>query len=65
MKMDEIIVNNHGIGYRIHMANTANLKKGEEVFVYVYEQILEDAHTLFGFVKEEEYDLFMQLINLY
>ena len=64
MKMDEIIVNNHGIGYRIHMANTANLKKGEEVFVYVYEQILEDAHTLFGFVKEEEYDLFMQLIKV-
>ncbi|MBR3840385.1 MAG: Holliday junction branch migration protein RuvA [Erysipelotrichales bacterium] len=64
VKLDEIIVNNHGIGYRIHMANTANLKRGEEVFVYVYEQILEDAHTLYGFINEEEYDLFMQLIKV-
>ena len=64
VKLDEITINNHGIGYRIHMANTANLKKGEEVFVYVHEQILEDAHTLFGFVSEEEYDLFTQLIKV-
>lgn len=64
VKLDEIIVNNHGIGYRIHMANTANLKKDDEVFVYVYEQILEDAHTLYGFINEDEYDLFTQLIKV-
>lgn len=63
-KLDEIIVENNGIGYRINTANTQGLKKGDEVFVYIYEQILEDAHNLYGFVREEEYDLFMQLIKV-
>lgn len=64
VKLDEIIVDNHGIGYRIVMANTTDLKRGDQIFAYVYEQILEDAHTLYGFVNEDEYDLFMQLIKV-
>ena len=57
VKSDEVIVDNHGIGYRIHMSDTRKIKRDSEVFLYIYEQISEDAHTLYGFFSNEEYDL--------
>lgn len=62
--IDEVIVNNHGIGYRIYVPKTDDIKKGQEIFLYTYQQIREDAHLLYGFVKKSEYDLFMELITV-
>lgn len=64
VKSDEAIIDNHGIGYRIYMSNTSKLKINTDVFLLVYEQISEDAHTLYGFLTQEEYDLFTQLIKV-
>ena len=64
VKSDEAIIDNHGIGYRIYMSNTSKLKLNTDVFLLVYEQISEDAHTLYGFLAQEEYDLFTQLIKV-
>ena len=64
VKSDEVIVDNHGIGYRIHMSDTRKIKRDSEVFLLIYEQISEDAHTLYGFLSNEEYDLFTQLIKV-
>lgn len=64
VKSDEAIIDNHGIGYRIYMSDTRKLKVGQEAFLLIHEQISEDAHTLFGFQAQEEYDLFTQLIKV-
>lgn len=64
VKSDEVIIDNHGIGYRIYMSNTSKLKLNTDAFLLVYEQISEDAHTLYGFIAQEEYDLFTQLIKV-
>ncbi len=58
------IVDNHGIGYRIHMSNPSCLILNEEITIYTYQQIREDAHTLYGFVNMEDHDLFLRLISV-
>ena len=37
---------------------------GDELFLYTYQHVREDAILLFGFLKEEDYEVFMRLINV-
>lgn len=62
--LDDVIVNNGGIGYRIFMPRTDDIKKGQDVFLYTYQQVREDAHLLYGFLTNSEYELFLELIKV-
>lgn len=64
LENDSIILDHNGMGYRIHIANPFSLRIQDEVFLYIYQQVREDAITLFGFLQKEEHDLFLQLINV-
>ena len=59
-------MDNQGIGYGINITlNTFTaIGEKEEVRLYVHEQILEDAHNLFGFYSAKERDLFELLITV-
>ena len=46
---DSITLENNGIGYLIHTPNPYAFKEGKEYKVYLYQQIKEDEHLLFGF----------------
>jgi Holliday junction DNA helicase RuvA len=61
-----VVVDNHGIGYYINITlNTFTaIGEKEEVRLYTHEQILEDAHNLFGFYSPQERDLFELLITV-
>ena len=61
-----VILDNHGIGYFVNITlNTFTaIGEKEEVRLYVHEQILEDAHNLFGFSTAKERDLFELLISV-
>ena len=59
---DHIVIDNHGIGYEVHVSNPYNFKKGDDATVYIYQQVKEDDITLFGFKKKEEKELFQKLI---
>lgn len=61
---DSVIIDNHGIGYQIFMSNPSCLILNDEVFIYTYQQIREDAHTLYGFINLEDHDLFLRLISV-
>lgn len=61
---DYVIIENHGIGYRVYVANPMMVKLNEEVVLYTYQHVREDALTLFGFASMEEHDLFMRLISV-
>lgn len=61
---DSIVVDNNGIGYQIIVSNPYSFTKGQELVVYVYQQVREDAITLYGFKTEEEKDLFLHLIKV-
>ena len=62
LERDHIILDHHGMGYIIYVANPYDYKVGQEVTVYVHQQVREDAMLLFGFKNEEEKNLFLKLI---
>ena len=61
-----VVLDNQGIGYFINITlNTFTaIGEKEEVRLYTHEQILEDAHNLFGFFTAKERDLFELLISV-
>ena len=61
-----VVLDNQGIGYLINITlNTFTaIGEKEEVRLYTHEQILEDAHNLFGFFTAKERDLFELLISV-
>ncbi len=60
------ILESFGIGYNLSISLTtfSLLKEGEDVKLYVYEAIREDAHLLYGFVNKRERELFTLLISV-
>ena len=49
-----IVLDNNGIGYLIHVSNPYSFEIGNEYKVFVYQQIMEDEHLLYGFKTIEE-----------
>ena len=62
----EIVVDNQGIGFQIHIPVSTFEKlgqPGEKVALFTYLHVREDALLLYGFVTEEERRLFRLLIS--
>jgi Holliday junction DNA helicase RuvA len=60
-----ILVN--GVGYEVFLSTTSLEKLpqlGDEVFVYIFTHVREDALTLFGFADTDEKKMFLLLINV-
>ena len=65
--VNEIVLENNGIGYLIYVSSTAIIKLkqlSQPVKVYTYLQVKEDEMSLFGFYAEEERDMFLKLISV-
>lgn len=60
------VVETCGTGYGLNISlNTYTALRGKkDVCLYVYENIREDAYTLFGFASKEERDTFLLLITV-
>ncbi|MGQ1784196.1 Holliday junction branch migration protein RuvA [Saccharicrinis sp. GN24d3] len=60
------VVENNGLGYFINISvNTyTKLQNQKEIQLYVYEQIREDAHNLYGFYETSERNIFIHLISV-
>jgi len=64
---DYIVIENGGIGYqiRVPMRMTDDLlRRGEQVKVYTYLYVREDAFSLFGFPSRDELAMFQLLLNV-
>ena len=60
-----IIVDNHGIGYRIFVPGSVfagALPIGEEVKIYTYFSVREDAMQLYGFLTRDDLRMFKMLL---
>ncbi len=57
------VIENNGIGYRIFAsANTiSNIKNDQEIKIYTYMNVSDDAITLYGFLSREEINIFNRL----
>lgn len=61
-----VVLDNNGMGYQINITLNTFTAIGEKetVKLYIHEQILEDAHNLFGFFTAKERDIFEMLITV-
>lgn len=55
-----------GVGYRVRTTPgvIGELETNDEAFLYIHEQIREDAHELYGFLKSDDIDLFRSLLDV-
>ena len=64
IKTNAIVLDCNGIGYLIYVSNPYAFELGDTYKVYVYQQIQEDEHLLYGFKTLEEKNLFLKLISV-
>ncbi|MCD8130191.1 MAG: Holliday junction branch migration protein RuvA [Lachnospiraceae bacterium] len=67
VREDGIIVDVHDVGYRVLMsgASISSLPPvGEEVKIYTYTCVREDAFLLYGFLSQADLDIFKQCITV-
>ena len=63
----QILLDVHGVGYEVDAPMTTFYDLpavGEEVTLFTHLVVREDAHTLFGFVKSTDRDLFRNLLKV-
>lgn len=62
----DIVVECGGVGYflNISLHTFSQLPSEENLFIYTYLQVREDAHTLFGFMQKSEREIFKKLISV-
>ena len=64
IRTNAIVLDCNGVGYLIYVSNPYAFELGNDYKVYVYQQIQEDEHLLYGFKLQEEKDLFLKLISV-
>lgn len=63
---DFCFIETAGIGYKVYISDRdrQDLQQGHEYRILTYLAVREDAMTLYGFLSEEAYDLFILLISV-
>jgi Holliday junction DNA helicase RuvA len=59
-----IVVDVNNVGYKVYTSNPYKFKENEEYTVYIYNHVREEENTLYGFISEDERDLFLKLIDV-
>lgn len=59
-----IICENNGIGYLMIVSNPYNFKLNEEYKIYTHQYVREDVLDLYGFLTEDEKEMFLKLISV-
>ncbi|QEE49192.1 Holliday junction branch migration protein RuvA [Flavobacterium alkalisoli] len=62
----EVVIDCNGVGYQVNISlhTFSLLPDSENIKLYTFLQIKEDAHTLFGFMEKAERELFKFLISV-
>lgn len=61
-----VVIECAGVGYEVHVSlhTFEQLTQDENIKLYTYLQVREDAHTLYGFAKKVEREVFKKLISV-
>lgn len=59
-----VIIENNGIGYLIIVPNPYSYKLDSEYKIYTHQYVREDTLDLYGFLTEDEKELFLKLISV-
>ena len=62
----EVVIDCGGVGYHINISlhTYSLLPQADQIKLFTYLQIKEDAHTLFGFVEKSEREIFKLLLSV-
>jgi Holliday junction DNA helicase RuvA len=62
----EVVIDCSGVGYHINISlhTYSLLPNSDQIKLFTYLQIKEDAHTLFGFVEKSEREIFKMLLTV-
>lgn len=62
----DVVIDCHGVGYQIHISlhTFSQIPDAENIKLYTYLQIKEDAHNLYGFAEKKERELFKLLLSV-
>lgn len=62
----EVVIDCGGVGYHINISlhTYSLLPSSDQIKLFTYLQIKEDAHTLFGFVEKSEREIFKMLLSV-
>lgn len=65
-RLDGVVVESGSFGLRVFLPgpNLGRLDEGNEVVLYTYLQVKDDGFSLFGFLDEEDRELFLLLIGV-
>ena len=65
-RLDGVVVESGSFGLRVFMPgpNLGRIDEGDEVVLYTYLQVKDDGFSLFGFLDEEDRELFLLLIGV-
>ena len=61
---NSIVLENNNIGYLIYTPNPFSFEEGKDYKIYLYQQIKEDEHLLFGFKEKNDKEMFLKLIGV-
>ena len=63
---DKVIIENNNMGYNVLMSQSATeaLGQGEEIKIYTYLHVKEDAMQLFGFLTKDDLEIFRLVIGV-
>ncbi len=64
IRTETVVLDVQGVGYEVYVSHPETKSIGNDLFLYTYQHVREDAMLLFGFEKEEDYEVFMRLINV-
>ena len=64
IKPNGIVIENNNIGYFIYVSNPYIFNVNNEYKVYIYEHILENEDSLYGFKTSKDKELFLKLISV-
>ena len=66
LDLDSCIVDVQGIGYRVTIPLTTRemINLGDSVLLHTHLHVREDGWSLYGFYTEEEYEMYMLLLNV-
>lgn len=64
-KATQSIVECNGVGYEVfHTSSTAERMQSSEVRLFIYTHVREESFSLYGFLTEDEKDLFIELLRI-
>lgn len=64
IRKESLVLVVQSIGYEVFVSCPFDYQLGQEVQLWTYQHIREDAHLLYGFKQEADYEAFLWLINV-